>query len=193
MDDACSTPLPRQVLLFSGHMIDAPGRAKPRFPADREPIARRALERLLADLGVGGDDLAIHGGACGGDVLFGEIALARGAACEICIPFAEPEFLAASVDFAGADWRRRFAQLAAHGTLHVLPEELGPTPAGEDPYERNNRRMLELASRHGPQRLQFVCLWDGGGGDGPGGTRHLLQEVADRGGRTHWIDTTTLW
>ena len=24
---------PRKVALFSGHMIDAPGRAKPRFPA----------------------------------------------------------------------------------------------------------------------------------------------------------------
>ena len=30
---------PRRVVLFSGHMIDAPGREKPRFPPDREPIA----------------------------------------------------------------------------------------------------------------------------------------------------------
>jgi hypothetical protein len=33
---------PRKVALFSGHMIDAPDRAKPRFPADKEPIAARA-------------------------------------------------------------------------------------------------------------------------------------------------------
>ncbi|WP_236101967.1 tetratricopeptide repeat-containing protein [Methylotetracoccus oryzae] len=30
---------PRQVLLFSGHMLDAPARKEPRFPADKEPIA----------------------------------------------------------------------------------------------------------------------------------------------------------
>jgi hypothetical protein len=27
---------PRKVALFSGHMIDAPGREKPRFPPDKE-------------------------------------------------------------------------------------------------------------------------------------------------------------
>jgi len=38
---ARSTPpsAPRQVLLFSGHRIDAAGRAPPRFPADREGLA----------------------------------------------------------------------------------------------------------------------------------------------------------
>ena len=30
---------PRKVVLFSGHMIDAPGRKKPRFPSDKEAIA----------------------------------------------------------------------------------------------------------------------------------------------------------
>src|SRR5208337_4165779 len=61
---------PRKVALFSGHMIDAPGREKPRFPPDKEPIAARAIEEALADLGVGAADLAICGGACGGDLLF---------------------------------------------------------------------------------------------------------------------------
>ena len=34
---------PRKVLLFSGHMIDSPTREKPRFPADKEPIAAKAI------------------------------------------------------------------------------------------------------------------------------------------------------
>ncbi len=34
---------PRKVALFSGHMIDAPGRAKPRFPPDKEPLAANAI------------------------------------------------------------------------------------------------------------------------------------------------------
>ena len=31
------------------------------------------------------------------------------------------------------------------------------------------------------------------GGDGPGGAKHLMDEAGRRGGRIHWLDTTTLW
>lgn len=64
---------------------------------------------------------------------------------------------------------------------------------GEDPYERNNLHMLEAAMRFGPEKLNFVCLWNGQGGDGPGGTQHLMQQTRNRGGRIHWLDTTKLW
>lgn len=184
---------PRRVFLFSGHMIDAPDRKAPRFPADREPVAAAAVAAVLDGLGAGPRDLAVCGGACGGDLLFAEAALARGVALELYLPFDEPAFLAASVDFAGAGWRERFAAAKAAGTLHLMPRERGAPPAEGDPYERNNLRMLKAASRFGADKVDFVCLWDGGGGDGPGGTQHLMREVRDRGGRTHWLDTTRLW
>ena len=38
---------PRKVVLFSGHMIDAPSRTKPRFPRDKEPIAAAGDRRRL--------------------------------------------------------------------------------------------------------------------------------------------------
>ena len=82
---------PRKVALFSGHMIDAPDRPKPRFPADKEPIAARAIAAALADLDIGPQDLSICGGACGGDLLFAEAALARSASlrasCRSCSTF----------------------------------------------------------------------------------------------------------
>ena len=56
MSDTSLEP-PRKIALFSGHMIDAPGREKPRFPPDKEPIATRAIAEALADLGVGHADL----------------------------------------------------------------------------------------------------------------------------------------
>ena len=184
---------PRTVALFSGHMIDAPGRAAPRFPPDKEPIAAAAIAAALADLGAGPDDLAICGGACGGDLLFAEAALARGARLELYIPFEEPRFLEKSVDFANRDWRARFVAAKARGVLHVAPRELGATSKGEDPYERNNRRMLDAALRFGPDKVTFLCLWNGEGGDGPGGTRHMMEEVRKRGGRALWLDTKNLW
>jgi hypothetical protein len=53
--------------------------------------------------------------------------------------------------------------------------------------------MLEAASRFGAERLDFLCLWNGEGGDGPGGTRHMMEEVHNMGGRTIWLDTKKLW
>ena len=190
---ATSPDLPRKVALFSGHMIDAPGRAKPRFRAENEPLAASAIAASVADLDLGPDDLAICGGACGGDLLFAESALARGARLELYIPFEESTFLQKSVDFAGDNWRARFFAAKARATLYVQPTELGPPLHGEDPYERNNRWMLEAASRFGPDRLDFVCLWNGEGGDGPGGTRHMMEEVREGGGRAIWLDTNKIW
>jgi len=184
---------PHKVALFSGHMVDAPGRENPRFPPDKELTAARAIAEALADLGVGPSDLAICGGACGGDLLFAEAALARGARLELYIPFDEPTFLEKSVDFADRDWRTRYFAAKAPGALHVAPSELGPLHEGEDAYERNNCWMLDSALRLGADKVDFICLWNGEGGDGPGGTRHMMDAIRNRGGRTHWLDTTKLW
>jgi hypothetical protein len=192
MQDA-GQELPRKVALFSGHMIDAPGREKPRFPPDKELIAARAITQALADLGVGQADLAICGGACGGDLLFAEAALGRGAHLEVYIPFDEATFLEKSVDFADRDWRTRYFAVKATAVLHVAPSDLGPLRSGEDAYERNNRWMLASALRFGADKVEFVCLWDGEGGDGPGGTRDMMDEIRNRGGRARWLNTTKLW
>jgi len=192
MPQTSSQP-PRKVVLFSGHMIDAPGREQPRFPPDKEPVAAKAIAGALTDLDIGPLDLCICGGACGGDLLFAEAALRRGARLELYLPFEEPAFLEKSVDFADKDWRARFLAAKARAELHVAPRELGPPREGEDPYEHNNRRMLDAAMRFGAERLNFVALWNGEGGDGPGGTKHMMEEARDRGGRTLWLDTTQLW
>jgi hypothetical protein len=188
-----SPQAPRKVVLFSGHMIDAPGRAKPRFPPDKEPIAAEAIADALAGLDVGPQDLCICGGACGGDLLFAEAALARSALLEIYIPFEEPTFLEKSVDFANSDWRARFFAAKSRSALHVAPLELGPLPEGENAYERENRWMLDAAMRFGADKVELVCLWNGEGGDGPGGAQHMMEEVRQRGGWAIWLDTTKLW
>lgn len=184
---------PRKVLLFSGHMIDAPGRQEARFPADKEPIAADAIAQTLVRLDAGPGDLAICSGACGGDLLFAEASLMRGLRLELYIPFDEPKFIAKSVDFADANWRARFFAAKSHATLHVMPDECGLLPANEDPYERNNLWMLGSAARFGIEKIDFICLWNGQGGDGPGGTQHLMEEVRRKAGRTHWLNTTQLW
>ena len=184
---------PRKVLLFSGHMIDAPGRDESRFPPDKEPVARAAIDALLAKMDVGPRDLAISSAACGGDLLFAESAQARGAGLEIYLPFEPDTFVEKSVDFAGGDWHSRFDSVRSACRLHVLPRERGPLAADDDPYEKTNLWMLDAAVRFGADKVDFICLWNGQGGDGPGGTQHLMQEVSRRQGRSHWLDTTRLW
>jgi hypothetical protein len=188
------TGVPRKVVLFSGHMIDAPGREKPRFPPEQEPVAREAIAALLAQLNCGPSDLAICSGACGGDLLFAEAVLERGVALDMYLPFDAETFAKESVDFAGGDWHSRFEKTRlACRRVREMPKERGPVEPGQDAYEQNNLWMLETASRFGAEKVDFICLWNGQGGDGPGGTQHLMQEVSLRHGRTHWLDTTRLW
>jgi hypothetical protein len=190
-DAADRTPV--HVALFSGHMIDAPDRETPRFPPDKEGIAAKAIAGALDELGLQPGDLAICGGACGGDLLFAEAALARSARVALYLPFDEEHFLSESVDFAGPGWRARYFAVKARASVHVIPAERGPARDGEDPYVRNNLWMLEAASRFGAGRLAVVCLWNGERGDGPGGAQHMMEAVRGKGGRAIWLDTRKLW
>ncbi|MEP7298740.1 MAG: tetratricopeptide repeat-containing protein [Burkholderiales bacterium] len=187
---------PRQVLLFAGHRVDAPDRAHPRFPPTLVPPAAAAIEQVLDRLEAGPDDDALVQGASGGDLLFAEACAARGVRVQLLLPLAEPEFIeqsiASSID--GDDWRARY--FALRGKLRdpprVMPDELGPLPARANAFERCNLWLLYSALARGVDRVRFVCLWDGSGGDGPGGTAHLYREVRRRTGRVTWIDTRTL-
>jgi hypothetical protein len=52
--------------------------------------------------------------------------------------------------------------------------------------------MLYTALSMGPEKVRFICLWDGKGGDGPGGTKHMHDEVLNRSGMVYVIDTNKL-
>jgi hypothetical protein len=57
-----------------------------------------------------------------------------------------------------SDWRKRL-----------------DNPVGISAYAICNTRLLEMARRHG--RVHLVALWDGRGGDGPGGTGDLVAKA----------------
>ena len=112
----------RRVFLFSGHMIDTPDRAEPRFPASQEKTAAAAIAAKLDELGMGegGErDLAICGGACGGDTLFAEAALRRGCRVHLHLQFIEADFLQASVAFAGESWIGRYYAIKEHALARI--------------------------------------------------------------------------
>jgi len=188
---------PRQVLLFTGHMVDAPDRAEPRFPLSKETVAAQRIAAALDQLDAGSQDLALCQAAAGGDLLFLEACQARGVRCQVQLPFDEPEFIRRSIEpsAAGArSWTDRFYAVKAKLTSppRVMTDELGPLPHGIDPFERCNLWLLYTALAFGVSKARFICLWNGGGGDGPGGTAHMYNEVKARTGRVTWLDTRTL-
>ena len=199
---ARSTPpfQPRQVLLFSGHMVDTPTRAKPRFPPTMVPRATAEIERVLDELRAGSGDLALTQGAAGGDLIFAEACARRGVRLQLLLPSQEPEFIESSINPSsdGATWRKRFIALKEglkppqSEPPRFMPTELGPPPTGSSPFERCNLWLLYTALSHGPEKVRFVCLWDGGGSGRPGGTRHMVNEVKRRTSNVNWIDTRAL-
>jgi len=201
---------PRQVILFSGHMIDAPNRSEPRFPADKEGIAAQKIGEALDGLGAEAGDLALSQAAAGGDLLFLEACRQRGVRCQVLLPFSEPEFIAKSIlrSVGGDVWRDRYyavkqqledqerefdARKQRQDPIRIMPDHLGELPRGVDPFERCNLWLLYTALAWGADKARFVCLWNGAGGDGPGGTEHMYKEVNERTGRVTWIDTRKLW
>ncbi len=103
-DDVLDPLASPTVINFTGHMIAAPG-AQGRFPAEQEmAVAKQIAERLEKyRVGFGYGPLA-----CGGDILFAEALLARGAELHVVLPFARDEFIEISVAPAGPEWVKRF-------------------------------------------------------------------------------------
>lgn len=187
---------PRQAIVFSGHMVDAPDRPVPRFPPRLVAAAAREIDAALAAIDAGAGDVAFTEGAAGGDLLFAEACLARGVSLQLLLPLAEDEFVRRSLlpVSDGESWHARYRALVARlaSVPKEAPRELGPLAVGEDPFVRGNLWLLDSARAAGAERLCCVCLWDGGGGDGPGGTRHLVEAVRAAGGTVIRVDTHAL-
>jgi hypothetical protein len=191
-----------RVLLFTGHMIDAPGRERPRFPPDREAAARQAIrETVLREresAGAHGIAHGIAGGASGGDILFHEVCAELEIPTRLFLAFPHAQYVRASVQPAGPRWVERFERLRHELPTRVLAdsEEL-PRWLREKPdynvWQRNKLWMLHNALAAGGDNVTLIALWDGKAGDGLGGTGDMVRSAAERGAKTVILDTNTLF
>jgi class 3 adenylate cyclase/tetratricopeptide (TPR) repeat protein len=166
-------PIPKLVI-FSGHMIDAPDRRIPRFPADKENEVRELLEKQLEAMNAG---IGFASAACGSDILFLEAMLARGGAIHLVLPWPAEEFVKTSVDLDGnGTWNKRFeAVLARSASVRILGQLYMPGSAIGFEYcnlavnglARVFARSLDLA-------IAPLAVWDGFVG-GPGGTGSFVR------------------
>jgi hypothetical protein len=193
---------PRQVLLFSGHMIDSAGRQPPRFAAEKEALAAAKIAEALDQLGAGQGTWRWRRPPVAATCCFLEACQARGVRLQAMLPFEEPEFIERSVLPAsnGEHWRQRYFTLTAcsprsRGSCRRNSVRCRRDARGEaaNAFERCNLWLLYTALAWGVDKVRFICLWNGGGGDGPGGTAHMYHEVKRRTGRVTWLDTRKLW
>ena len=189
----------RHYLLFTGHMIDKKDRATPRFPESIEPSVRAAIkEAVQSQKDKYGDQLkAIAGGACGGDILFHEVCAELGVEAELYLVLPREQFIVESVDFAGNKWVDRFDDLFQKLPKQILSntKDLPKWLQSKLDYtiwERNNLWMLNSALVCGGINMTMIAVWDGQGGDGAGGTEHMVQAAKSRGAKTIVIDINTI-
>ena len=207
-------PPRKHVLVFAGHMIDTRDRKTPRFPADKELVAREKIREVVVDEMNSGAcvSAAYAGGASGGDILFHEVCAELGIETRLYLAVEPQDYVTTSVSDAGPNWVERFWKLhvqhAARNQVHVLsqtaeavqddidnlPAWLGDK-ADYNIWQRNNLWMLFNAlvegcdEKTGEPNLTLIALWDGEEGDGPGGTGHLVRKVESLGARVRIINT----
>ncbi|HZG24016.1 MAG TPA: tetratricopeptide repeat-containing protein, partial [Chitinophagaceae bacterium] len=190
----------KHYILFTGHMLDQPGRPIPRFPAAMEATAKTAIREAIQreKEKIETDIVGMAGGASGGDILFHEACAELGIRTELFLALPREQFVVESVQKAGAEWIERFdrlyKKLPRRGLAQTkeLPNWLQKKP-GYSIWERNNLWMLQSALVAGGMQMTLIALWDGEQGDGPGGTRHMLAQAMERGAKTIVIDSGKLF
>ena len=99
---------PPVVMAFAGHMVDAPNRATPRFPAVIETKVKDAIKGAIRTLNA---SIGYCSLACGGDILFAEAMVEEGREVHVLMPFNKSDFTNTSLAFAGEHWVNRFEAL----------------------------------------------------------------------------------
>lgn len=180
-----------QVIAFSGHMIDHPDRASPRFPAHLEARVTAELRERIATLG---PSIGYAQAACGADILFLEAMQDAGMQTQIVLPFPAADFIRSSVSFAGAPWVERFDRVVAGATRVVLATE--EAFLGDDVLFEHAANLIQGMAYLRAMELSahplMLSVLERGAAEAVGGTaataRHWLRE----GGRIENIDLKAL-
>jgi class 3 adenylate cyclase/tetratricopeptide (TPR) repeat protein len=180
------------VVVFAGHMIDQPGRLKPRFPNYLAPRVYQeitdVLERLDARIGVAS-------AACGSDILFLEAMLKRQGEINIILPHLKEEFIKHSVTLIpDSDWGPRFEAVLEQAAQVIIASD-NRASGNAMVYEYANLLLDGLAILRAKMldtELIPLAVWDGAAGDGPGGTSSLVQHWRSHGLEPEIIDINRL-
>ncbi len=179
------------VLAFAGHMVDAPDRATPRFPAALAPAVDAAIRDRLARLHA---PIVYTSAACGADLIAIEAALDLGAEVNVLLPFNRDDFLRTSVAVGGDGWPQRFDAALARAT-RVIPATQ-ESHLGDDVLFEHAAMLVEgLAALRAAQletTPSMLCVIDAAAAGRVGGTRGSYERWKARFGPPDVIDLGAL-
>ncbi|MEY2529226.1 MAG: hypothetical protein QOJ05_1316 [Verrucomicrobiota bacterium] len=186
--DSCF-PIPKLVV-FSGHMIDAPDRRTPRFPPEKESEVKALLEKQLAAMNAG---IGFSSAASGSDILFLEAMIARGGTIHLVLPWPAEEFVKTSVAVRGNEaWVERFERvLSRAASIRILGQLYMPGSATG--FEYCNLAMNGLArifARSLDLEITPLAVWDGYTG-APGGTGSFVRYWRNHGAQVKVVPIAT--
>jgi len=179
------------VVAFTGHMLDAPGRAAPRFPPALVPAVAAALRERVAAWHA---PVVYTSAACGADLLFVEAAQAAGAEVNVVLPFARDEFVRTSVAPGGAPWVERFERALARAARVIFATE--EAHLGDDILFRHAAELVEGLAVLRAAQLEaeptLLAVFDAGAAGGIGGTRDAVERWQRGIGPVRAIDLAEL-
>jgi class 3 adenylate cyclase len=185
-----AVPAP-SVIAFSGHMIDHPTRASPRFPASLEASVASALRDAIRNFG---PSIGYAQAACGADILFLEAMQEAGMQTNVVLPFAPADFVTTSVSFAGETWSRRFDHVVSRASRVVLATE--EAFLGDDVLFEHAGTLIQgmafLRARELSTLPVMLTVRDHGSPGMAGGTAATVRAWTKMGGEVTNIDLAAL-
>jgi class 3 adenylate cyclase len=179
-----------KVVVFSGHMLDQPGRKRPRFPLSSEKKAAGEIAAVLKRLDA---RIGFASAACGADILFLEEMLRLGGEINVILPFEKEAFAETSVDIIpGGDWQRRFNRVLKQAKTVITASEhrFSGNPVAYQYANSLQHGMAILRARMLDTDVIPMVLWDGKPGDGPWGTASFADYITSKGLGLEVIDAT---
>ncbi len=179
-------PMPA-VVLFAGHVPDAPGQERPRFPAAAEHGVQQAIDAYLEARNA---RWGYASAACGADILFHEVLQQRGGLSEIVLPYEIEAFQRDCVTIRdtadeGHSWAGRYERILDHvrarndsGIWQTSPEQHEGDRIFLHYANEITCGLARMKAREMDTRLHGLAVWNAS-------SRHLAGGVA-RSVRT-WI------
>ncbi len=165
--------IPR-VVVFSGHMIDEPGRTPPRFPPEIESQVYLAIRDRLIQLDA---RLGYASAACGSDILFLEALYELEGEAHIVLPHEQEQFIRNSIDIIpNSNWEERFDEVLAKATEVIIPTHYNLENSNIS-YEYTNNILYGMAKMRAEQldtELIPMAVWNQQIG-GIGGTARAVE------------------
>ena len=177
-------PKPKHLILFAGHLVDAPNRLQPRFPGNKETQAKKLIKAELTKIIQDREKFHYEGlasAAPGSDILFHEVCqeIEINIPSKICLPM-PTNIYSAKIFQDLNDWRSRFLALEdKHEVLELSDRDGLPRwlkGKDKDKWERGNQWVFKMAEAEDAENITLVLLWDRQGqGTQLGGTAHMYR------------------